>query len=214
MCIQARVRQRAGARVGGAVRAEVLRVPAGPRLPRRDRGDLQHAARAARPKRLWVLDADLAAAFDRIDHDHLLAALGTFPRQGTDRAVAEGGSDRERRFAPTEEGTPQGGVISPVAAERRLARDGDRPPGSATTAPARSGRQTVPGSPGAGAGTPTTWSRSATAVSRPNRSRHGWPSGWRPGGWPSTRTRRASSTSTEGFDFLGFNVRRYRTASC
>ena len=29
--------------------------------------------------RVWALDADLAAAFDRIDHDHLLAALGSFP---------------------------------------------------------------------------------------------------------------------------------------
>src|SRR5829696_10597366 len=27
-------------------------------------------------KRLWVLDADLAAAFDRIDHAHLLATIG------------------------------------------------------------------------------------------------------------------------------------------
>jgi RNA-directed DNA polymerase len=32
-----------------------------------------------RAKRLWILDADLSAAFDRIDHDHLLAALGGFP---------------------------------------------------------------------------------------------------------------------------------------
>src|SRR6202453_403858 len=30
-------------------------------------------------QRVWALDADLAAAFDRIDHDHLLAALGSFP---------------------------------------------------------------------------------------------------------------------------------------
>src|SRR6266508_2078900 len=29
--------------------------------------------------RTWALDADLAAAFDRIDHDHLLAAIGSFP---------------------------------------------------------------------------------------------------------------------------------------
>lgn len=29
---------------------------------------------------MWVLDADLAAAaFDRVDHDHLLDQLGTFP---------------------------------------------------------------------------------------------------------------------------------------
>ena len=32
------------------------------------------------------------------------------PRQGTDRAVAEGRGDREGRLAPTEEGTPQGAL--------------------------------------------------------------------------------------------------------
>jgi RNA-directed DNA polymerase len=31
-----------------------------------------HVARGVNPKRQWVLDADLAAAFDRIDHSHLL----------------------------------------------------------------------------------------------------------------------------------------------
>ena len=33
-------------------------------------------------KRAWVLDADLKAAFDRLDHDHILASLGTFPARG------------------------------------------------------------------------------------------------------------------------------------
>ena len=74
-------RQRAGARVGGPVRAEVVRLPARPRLSRRDRGDLLDA-KGRTPKRLWVLDADLTAAFDRIDHDQLLAHLGTFPARG------------------------------------------------------------------------------------------------------------------------------------
>jgi RNA-directed DNA polymerase len=32
-----------------------------------------------RSKRVWVLDADLAAAFDKIDHSRLLEALGSFP---------------------------------------------------------------------------------------------------------------------------------------
>jgi RNA-directed DNA polymerase len=32
-----------------------------------------------RAKRTWILDADLAAAFDRIGHDHLLAEIGSFP---------------------------------------------------------------------------------------------------------------------------------------
>lgn len=34
------------------------------------------------PQRVWVLDADLTAAFDRIDHERLMAVLGTFPARG------------------------------------------------------------------------------------------------------------------------------------
>src|SRR5262245_11975494 len=30
-------------------------------------------------KRVWILDADLADAFDNIDHDHLLEPIGDFP---------------------------------------------------------------------------------------------------------------------------------------
>jgi RNA-directed DNA polymerase len=32
--------------------------------------------------RRWVLDADLAAAFDCLDHDHLGESMGTFPARG------------------------------------------------------------------------------------------------------------------------------------
>ena len=39
-------------------------------------------ARGATCKRQWVLDADLAAAFDQIDHSRLLDQLGTFPARG------------------------------------------------------------------------------------------------------------------------------------
>src|SRR5579859_7686252 len=38
-----------------------------------------HVARGPNPSRRWVLDADLAAAFDRIDHNLLLSHLGNFP---------------------------------------------------------------------------------------------------------------------------------------
>jgi len=71
-------------------------------------------ARGPNPSRRWVLDADLAAAFDRIDHGHLLDQLGSFPAREQVGQWLKAGVVEQGRFAPTEEGTPQGGVISPV----------------------------------------------------------------------------------------------------
>lgn len=66
-------------------------------------------------KRVWILDADLTAAFDRIDHSRLLARIGSFPARNMIRDWLKAGVfEPERGFAPTEEGTPQGGVISPL----------------------------------------------------------------------------------------------------
>ena len=62
-----------------------------------------------RPARVWALDADLAAAFDRIDHDYLLGQLGCFPAREQVRAWLKAGVVDRGRFAPTEEGAPQGG---------------------------------------------------------------------------------------------------------
>ena len=68
----------------------------------------------ASPRRPWILDADLAAAFDRIDHDHLLSLLGTFPARDLVAGWLTAGMIEDGRFTPTGEGTPQGGVISPL----------------------------------------------------------------------------------------------------
>ena len=65
-------------------------------------------------KRLWVLDADLKAAFDRLDHDHIAASLGTFPARGMVHRWLQSGVIEDGRFTPTAEGVPQGGVISPL----------------------------------------------------------------------------------------------------
>jgi len=67
-----------------------------------------------RSKRQWVLDADLSAAFDRIDHQRLLAHLGGFPARDLIAGWLAAGVIERGRFSPTEEGTPQGGVISPM----------------------------------------------------------------------------------------------------
>ena len=70
--------------------------------------------RGADPRRPWVLDADLTAAFDRIDHAHLLRQLGTFPARERIAAWLRAGVIENGRFTTTEQGTPQGGVISPL----------------------------------------------------------------------------------------------------
>jgi RNA-directed DNA polymerase len=69
--------------------------------------------RGAQAKRLWALDADLAAAFDKIDHSQLLEALGSFPARDMIRAWLKAGVlEKGKGFAPTEEGTPQGGLCA------------------------------------------------------------------------------------------------------
>ncbi|MFD0503915.1 reverse transcriptase N-terminal domain-containing protein [Streptomyces chiangmaiensis] len=75
---------------------------------------IHQAGKGRNAKRLWVLDADLEAAFDRLSHDHIYASLGSFPARGLIRQWLKSGVVEDDWFTPTEEGTPQGGVISPV----------------------------------------------------------------------------------------------------
>jgi RNA-directed DNA polymerase len=72
------------------------------------------AAKGTTTTRRWVLDADLTAAFDRIDQDHILGQLGTFPARGLVAQWLKAGVVDKGRFAPTKQGTPQGGVASPL----------------------------------------------------------------------------------------------------
>ena len=66
------------------------------------------------PHRRWILDADLAAAFDTIDHQRLLAALGSFPARDMIAGWLQAGVIEDGMLTPTREGTPQGGVASPL----------------------------------------------------------------------------------------------------
>src|SRR2546425_4557072 len=65
-------------------------------------------------KRVWILDADLAGAFDNIDHEHLLKTIGDFPGRRMVVGWLKAGIQVGQGFSPTEVGTPQGGVISPL----------------------------------------------------------------------------------------------------
>ena len=69
----------------------------------------------------YVLDADIAQCFDRINHDALLTKLETFStlRRAVRAWLKAGVMDGGNLF-PTTEGAPQGGVISPLLANVAL----------------------------------------------------------------------------------------------
>lgn len=69
----------------------------------------------------YVLDADIAKCFDRINHQALLTKLGTFPalRRAVKAWLKAGVMDGGELF-PTEMGAPQGGVLSPLLANVAL----------------------------------------------------------------------------------------------
>ncbi|AFZ49085.1 group II intron reverse transcriptase/maturase [Dactylococcopsis salina] len=72
-------------------------------------------------KAKWVLDADISKCFDRINHNVLLQKLNTTPTIARQiRAWLKSGVLDRGDWMPTEEGTPQGGVISPLLANIAL----------------------------------------------------------------------------------------------
>ena len=71
-------------------------------------------------KKKWVVDADIQGAFDNIDHEALLKRLHGFPAKHLIRRWLKAGIIDKGVFAKTELGTPQGGVISPLLANIAL----------------------------------------------------------------------------------------------
>lgn len=82
---------------------------------------IQAIFKAIRFKSKYVLDADIAKCFDKINHDKLLDKLLTYPklRRQIKSWLKSGVIDNGDLF-PSEEGTPQGGVISPLLANIAL----------------------------------------------------------------------------------------------
>jgi RNA-directed DNA polymerase len=76
---------------------------------------------STRKKPKFVLDADISKCFDRIDQEALLRKLNTFPTiRRQVRAWLKAGVMDGKQLFPTSEGTPQGGVISPLLANIAL----------------------------------------------------------------------------------------------
>ena len=89
-------------------------------------GRSQHDAIGAifneiRSKAKYVLDADIKGCFDHLAHQALLDKLTTYPAmRRTVKGWLKAGVMEGVEFAPTEEGAPQGGVLSPLLANVAL----------------------------------------------------------------------------------------------
>jgi RNA-directed DNA polymerase len=165
-------------------------------------------ARGKTCRRLWVLDADLAAAFDRIDHSHLLSQFGAFPAKGLVEAWLTSGVVDQGRLAPTEQGCPQGGVISPVL--MNVALHGME---------AAAGVRYIPTGANAGTarpGSPVVIRYADDLLAFCHSRQQAEQVKARLAEWLAPRGLRFNEDKTairyldDGCDFLGFNVRRYR----
>jgi RNA-directed DNA polymerase len=158
-------------------------------------------------RRMWVLDADLAAAFDRIDHGHLLGQLGAFPARELITGWLKAGVVENGQFAPAGEGTPQGGVVSPALLNVAL-HGMEHVAGVRYQRVGSDAAFAAPGSP--------VLIRYADDLVALCHTRHeaqqvkarlaSWLA---PRGLAFNEDKTRIVTLDEGFDFLGFNVRRY-----
>jgi RNA-directed DNA polymerase len=69
----------------------------------------------------WVVDADLKGYFDSIPQDKLMTAVGEHVSDGAvleliQRFLKQGVLESGKGWSPTDKGTPQGGVLSPLLA--------------------------------------------------------------------------------------------------
>jgi RNA-directed DNA polymerase len=102
---------------------------------------------AINQKPKYVLDADIAKCFDRINHEALLNKLNTFPtmrrliKSWLKAGVVDWSAyaNRQKGYSATSEGTPQGGVISPLLANIALHGLENRLKQYAGTLPGRNG---------------------------------------------------------------------------
>ncbi len=66
----------------------------------------------------WILEGDIKSCFDKISHEWLVAQIPI--EKGILRKWLKAGYREKNVLHPTDEGTPQGGIISPAIANRAL----------------------------------------------------------------------------------------------
>ncbi|HEX2697486.1 MAG TPA: group II intron reverse transcriptase/maturase [Anaerolineales bacterium] len=85
------------------------------------KGALRRVQQLLGAGKVWVVDADIKGYFDNIPQDKLLATVGQQVSDGKvmellQRFLEQGVMESGQGWSPTENGTPQGAVISPLLA--------------------------------------------------------------------------------------------------
>jgi RNA-directed DNA polymerase len=71
-------------------------------------------------KRPWIFEGDFKACFDTLNHDYIIKQISGFPQTEVIAKWLKAGFVDNSVFNETDEGTPQGGVISPLLANIAL----------------------------------------------------------------------------------------------
>ncbi len=71
-------------------------------------------------RKKWVVDADIKGCFDNIDHEFLIGRIGNFPARKLIEQWLKAGYVDNNIFRESTAGTPQGGIISPLLANIAL----------------------------------------------------------------------------------------------
>jgi RNA-directed DNA polymerase len=155
----------------------------------------------------WVLEADIAKCFDRINHDAWLRKLDAQPRISRQlKAWLKAGVWDRGDWHPTEAGTPQGGPVSPLLAKVALHGLEERIqwaiPGRTAPAVIRYADDLVVIHPDR-----AVIEQSQALMAEQLR---GMGLELKPSKTRTTHTLHAEAGGA-GFDFLGFNIRQYPT---
>lgn len=144
-------------------------------------------------QRPWILDADIKSAFDQIAHDHVLKAVDHLPGRELIKQWLAAGYVESEMFHATTSGVPQGGVISPLLLNVAL-----------------HGLQNYLGS-ACGyiryADDLIVYARSRTDIEAAQSKIEGW---LQPRGLALHPEKTRIVHIDDGFNFLGFSVRRYK----
>lgn len=155
-------------------------------------------------RKLWVLDADIEKFFDTVEHQYICEKLDNFPMRHLIYKWLKAGYMDLNRFQPTLMGTPQGGIVSPLLANIALSD-------------LSSYLKANPDSNGKVRGS-RVYVRYAddfvvfcTSLKEARRTYHEISQWLRRPGLKISSTKTRIVTISDGFDFLGVNIRHFNT---